>query len=108
MELKTVDPRTLGFDPQNPRRTKATPEQDAQLTANIQQIGLIQPPLVRTEGDSLIVVAGERRVHCSIKAGMTTIPVLVRETTDGADAIRSFAENVVRAQMGPVDQWRAI
>ena len=44
MELRTVNPRTLKFNPNNPRRTKAMPEQDAQLTANILAQGLIQPP----------------------------------------------------------------
>lgn len=108
MELRTVNPRRLKFNPNNPRRTKATPEQDAQLVASLRKIGLLQPPVVRPIDNKLIIVAGERRVRCAIKAEMTEIPVLVRDADDGADAVRSFAENIVRAQMGPVDQWRAI
>ena len=49
MELRTVNPRKLKFNPNNPRRTKAMPEQDAQLAANILAHGLIQPTLVRQE-----------------------------------------------------------
>ncbi|MCG7354682.1 ParB N-terminal domain-containing protein [Roseomonas mucosa] len=108
MELRTVNPRKLKFNPTNPRRTKAMPEQDAQLTANILAHGLIQPPIVRQDGDDLVIVAGERRVRCSIKARLAEIPVLVRGADDGADAMRSLAENVVRAEMCSVDLWRHI
>lgn len=108
MELRTVNPRTLKFNPNNPRRTKAMPEQDAQLTANILAHGLIQPPVVREEGEDLVIVAGERRVRCSIKAKLPEIPVLVRGADDGADAMRSLAENVVRAEMCSVDLWRHV
>ncbi|MDT8278518.1 ParB N-terminal domain-containing protein [Roseomonas mucosa] len=108
MELRTVNPRTLKFNPNNPRRTKAMPEQDAQLAANIQAHGLIQPPVVREEGEDLVIIAGERRVRCSIKAKLAEIPVLVRGADDGADAMRSLAENVVRAEMCSVDLWRHV
>ncbi|RYF11720.1 MAG: hypothetical protein EOO40_02740, partial [Deltaproteobacteria bacterium] len=54
MELRTINPRKLKFNPNNPRRTKAMPEQDAQLAANILAHGLIQPPLVRQEGEDLV------------------------------------------------------
>jgi ParB family chromosome partitioning protein len=108
MELKLVNPRTLKFNPDNPRRTKATPEQDAQLAANIRAVGIIQPPLVKPAGKKLEIVAGERRVKCGIAAGLSEIHVLVRAEDDGADAVRALAENVQRAQLGPVDQWRSI
>jgi ParB/RepB/Spo0J family partition protein len=108
VELKTVNPRKLKSNPNNPRRTKAMPEQDAQLTANILAHGLIQPPIVRKEGEDLVIVAGERRVRCSIKAKLAEIPVLVRGADDGADAMRSLAENVVRAEMCSVDLWRHV
>ena len=108
MELRTVNPRKLKFNPNNPRRTKAMPEQDAQLAANILAHGLIQPPLVRQEGEDLVIVAGERRVRCAIKAKLTEIPVLVRGADDGADAMRALAENVIRAEMCSVDLWRHV
>ena len=68
MELKTINPKKLKFNPNNPRRTKASPEQDAMLVANIVAQGLLQPPIVREDGANLVVVAGERRVRCAIKA----------------------------------------
>ena len=108
MELRIVDPRKLKLNPNNPRRTKASPEADAQLTANIKAVGVIQPPRVKEVGKRLEVIAGDRRVRCAIAAGLNEIHVLVSTEDDGADPLRSLAENVQRAQLGPVDQWRAI
>ncbi len=108
MELRTIDPRTIKANPNNPRRTKAAADADAQLAANIKAIGVIQPPLVKETGGSLEIIAGERRVKAAIAAGLAEIHVLVNTEDDGADGVRSLAENVQRAQMGPVDQWRAI
>lgn len=92
MELRTINPRHLKFNPNNPRRTKVAPEQDAQLVANIQAQGVLQPPIVREDGDKLVVIAGESRVRCSIKAKLTEIHVLVRNSDDGGDAMRALAE----------------
>ena len=108
MELQLVNPKNLKLNPDNPRRTKPSADADAQLTANIKAIGLIQPPIVRVDEENLVVVAGDRRVRCAIAAGLAEIHVLVTRTDDNADPLRSLAENVQRAQMGPVDQWRAI
>lgn len=108
MELKLTDPRSLVLNPDNPRRTKASEDLDAQLTANIKAIGLIQPPRVKAVDGELLVIAGERRVKCAIAAGLTEIHVLVSSDDDGADPVRALAENVQRCNMGPVDQWRAI
>lgn len=108
MELRTVDPRCLKPNPNNPRRTPAGPHADEQLTANIKDIGIIQPPVVREDQDDLVIVAGERRTKCSIAAGLSEILVLVIDQSDAADGVLALSENVVRAPLSPVDQWRAI
>ncbi len=108
MHLKPVDPRTLKVNPNNPRRMSAGEHPDAQMVANIQAVGILQPPVVREDGEDLEIVAGHRRVAAAIAAGWAEILVLVRGPDDGGDALRAMSENVVRAQMGPVDQWRAI
>ena len=111
MELRTVDPRKLRESPFNPRKTPAGKDADAQLVASIKAIGLRQPPLVReTDGaDVLTIEAGHRRVKASIKAGLKSIIVLVQDEADTkAGPMVAVAENVVRADMGPVDRWRAM
>jgi ParB/RepB/Spo0J family partition protein len=108
MELRTVDPRVLKPNPANPRQTAPNADAEQQLAINIKAIGIIQPPLVREKDGELIIVAGDRRTRAAIAAGLTEILVLVRGPDDGSDLLRSIAENIIRAEMGPVDQWRAI
>jgi ParB family chromosome partitioning protein len=43
-ELRSVDPRTLQANPNNPRRTPASPAMDEQLLASIKAVGIIQRP----------------------------------------------------------------
>jgi len=108
MELRHVDPRSLKPNPNNPRRTAPGEHADRQMIANIKATGITQPPVVRPDGDDLIIVAGHGRVRAAIGAGFNEILVLVRGPDDGADNLRSLSENVVRVQMSPVDQWRTI
>ena len=54
-ELRSVDPRTLKPNPNNPRRTPVPPAMDEQLVASIKAIGIIQPPVVREADGELIV-----------------------------------------------------
>jgi len=111
VELRTVDPRKLRENPDNPRRTAAGKEADGQLVASIKTIGLRQPPLVRETGDAdaLTIEAGHRRVKAAIKAGLKSILVLVQDEAESKPGpMIALAENVVRADMGPVDRWRAM
>ncbi len=108
MELKTVDPRTLKINPDNPRRAGAGEHPDAQMVANIKAVGILQPPVVREKGKHLEIVAGHRRVAAAIAAGFPDVLVLVRGPDDGGDNVRALSENVVRAQLDVVSQWKAI
>jgi ParB/RepB/Spo0J family partition protein len=108
-ELRSVDPRILQINPNNPRRIAVAPAMDEQLVASIRAIGLIQPPCVTTaQDDRLMIVVGNRRVKAAITAGLPTIEVLVCDADEAADAMRSVAENLIRAAMSSVDIWRAI
>jgi ParB/RepB/Spo0J family partition protein len=108
-ELRSVDPRSLQINPHNPRRTAAPPAMDEQLVASIRAIGIIQPPCVTiAKDDRLMIVVGNRRVKAAITAGLPAIDVLVCDADEAADAMRSVAENLIRASMSSVDIWRAI
>ena len=111
MEIRTVDPRKLKANPNNPRKTAAGDFADAQLTASIKAIGLVQPPLVKEDGKKLVILAGHRRTAACVAAGLSEIQVLVM-AEDGADTaidpMRSISENLIRADMGQVDRWRAM
>jgi ParB/RepB/Spo0J family partition protein len=81
---------------------------DEQLVASIKAVGIIQPPSVTPKDDGLMIVVGNRRVKASIKADLPLIDVLVCDADEAADAMRSVAENLIRASMSSVDIWRAI
>ena len=108
MELRTVDPPSLIVKPENPRRSPASPDADAQMAASIRVVGIIQPPIVRQTAAGLEIVYGERRVKGAISNGLPVIAVLVDEASTSDQAMAALVENVVRAPLSPVDQWRAI
>jgi len=111
VELRIVDPRKLRDSLDNPRKTQPGKDEDAQLVASIKAIGLRQPPLVRETDDTdvLEIVAGRRRVKAAIKAKLKTNHVLVQHDADAEfGPMVAVAENVVRADMGPIDRWRAM
>ena len=103
-ELRSVDPRTLKPNPNNPRRTPVPPAMDEQLVASIKAIGIIQPPVVREADGELIVKAGGRRVKAAITAELPTIDVLVKNDDD--DAHGSDGVAVGKPDPGIHDQRR--
>jgi ParB family chromosome partitioning protein len=107
-ELRSVDPRILQFNPNNPRRTPVPPAMDEQLVASIKAVGIIQPPCVTQKDDGLTIVVGNRRVKAAITAELPAIDVMMWDADEAADAMRSVAENLIRASMSSVDIWRAI
>ena len=107
-ELRSVDPRILQPNPNNPRTSPVPPAMDEQLLASIKAVGIIQPPCVTLKDDKLMIAVGNRRVKAAIKADLRVIDVLVCDADEAAAAMRAVAENLIRASMSSVDIWRAI
>jgi ParB family transcriptional regulator, chromosome partitioning protein len=107
-ELRSVDPRILQPNPNNPRMIPVPPAMDEQLLASIKAVGIIQPPCVTPKDDKLMIAVGDRRVKAAIKADLPVIDVLVCDADEAAAAMRAVAENLIRASMSSVDIWRAI
>jgi ParB family chromosome partitioning protein len=107
-ELRSVDPRTLKLNPDNPRKTPVPKEMDRQLVASITAIGLLQPPIAREIDGVLVVRAGDRRTRAAIAAGKDVIDVYVLIGKEEIDAMATMSENLVRCSMGAVDTWRGI
>lgn len=80
-----------------------------ELAASIREHGLLQPVLVRPspEGSGYHLIAGERRWRASRKAGLTTVPALVREFTDDDALTVALVENIQREDLNPVEKARA-
>lgn len=73
------------------------------LAASIRRIGIIVPLVVAPEGDAFILVAGHRRLAAAKRLGLLEVPCCVREAK-GADGVEvSFAENLFRLDLSPVE-----
>jgi ParB family transcriptional regulator, chromosome partitioning protein len=93
----------------NPRQPRTVFDEDAldELVHSIKEIGLLQPVVVRRSGEGFELIAGERRLRASQRAGMTRIPAIVRDTGDD-DLLRdALLENLHRAQLNPLEEAAA-
>ncbi len=82
-----------------------------ELAASIKAQGIIQPLLVRPlndPGENYEIVAGERRWRAAKKAGLTQVPVIVRELSDNDALAIALVENLQREDLNPIEEARAI
>lgn len=93
----------------NPFQPRASFDQEslAELATSIQEHGFYGHLLVRQEGRWYQLAYGERRLRAAQIAGLTTVPVQVRELTDEQMLEISLTENVQREDLQPVDEARA-
>lgn len=80
-----------------------------ELSSSIKQNGIIQPLLVRPMLDgSYQLVAGERRWRAAHMAGLTEVPVTIREMTDEEASVFALIENLQREDLNPVEEAQGI
>ena len=95
----------------NPRQPRSHFDQTAlaELAASIREYGIIQPLIVSTngEGPDYTLVAGERRWQASQLAGLTSVPVIIRQTTDQQRLELALIENIQRADLNPLEEANA-
>ena len=93
----------------NPNQPRAAPESaDIEgLAASIAAQGVLEPVLVRRREGRLEIVAGERRWRAARKAGLETVPVVVREVSDGDLALLALVENLQRQDLNPIEEAAA-
>jgi ParB family transcriptional regulator, chromosome partitioning protein len=86
-------------------RTRMDPGSLEDLAASIKAQGLIQPISVRpVSGGRYEIIAGERRWRASQIAGLTEVPVLIREIPDDAALAMSLIENIQREDLNPLEE----
>jgi len=89
----------------NPRQPREGFDEEAlaALARSIQEVGVLQPIVVRLRDGGYELVAGERRLRAARMAGLTTVPAVVRET-DQAESLReALIENIHREDLGPLE-----
>jgi ParB family chromosome partitioning protein len=79
----------------------------AELAHSIREFGVLQPVVVRPDGDGYELVMGERRLRAAAAGGLETIPAIVRSTTDDAMLRDALLENIHRAQLNPLEEAAA-
>ncbi|MBW4546823.1 MAG: ParB/RepB/Spo0J family partition protein [Symplocastrum torsivum CPER-KK1] len=91
-----------------PRRS-FTSEKLEQLTTSVKTLGILEPLLVRQKpSGEYELVAGERRYRAAHIAGLTCVPVVVRELTDEEALQLSLVENLQREDLNPIDETEGI
>ncbi|CAB4534210.1 MAG: ParB/RepB/Spo0J family partition protein [Actinobacteria bacterium] len=94
----------------NPRqpRTHFDPVALDELIASIKEIGILQPPVVRqTTPGKYELIMGERRFRAAKAAGLTTIPVIIRQTPDNELLREALIENIHRSQLNALEEAAA-
>jgi len=100
LPVARIDP-----DPRNARRTVSGIEE---LGASMEQHGLLEPILVRREGDRFRLIAGERRWRAARLLGWERIPAIVREGPEDVDRLLSLIENLQRQDLSPMEEARGL
>ncbi|QGV79622.1 ParB/RepB/Spo0J family partition protein [Streptomyces ficellus] len=94
----------------NPRQPREVFDEDAlaELVTSIQEVGLLQPVVVRQLGpERYELIMGERRWRACREAGLERIPAIVRETEDDKLLLDALLENLHRAQLNPLEEAMA-
>ncbi|MSQ73473.1 MAG: ParB/RepB/Spo0J family partition protein [Betaproteobacteria bacterium] len=94
-------------------RTRMDEASIAELADSIKRQGLMQPILVRSISGSggkarYEIIAGERRWHAARLAGLTEVPVLVREVPDSSALAMALIENIQRENLNPLEEAAGI
>ncbi|MFK4083319.1 ParB/RepB/Spo0J family partition protein [Kribbella sp. NPDC020789] len=94
----------------NPKQPRSVFDEEAmeELVHSVKEIGLLQPIVVRRlEDDKYELVMGERRWRATQAAGLTTIPAIVRDTSDDVMLRDALLENLHRSQLNPLEEAAA-
>lgn len=90
-------------------RTAMDPHELEELAQSIRTHGVMQPLVVTSsdKANSYTLIAGERRLRASSLAGLTSVPVVIKDVTPQAMLELAIVENVVRADLSPLEEARA-
>lgn len=102
-ELKLKE---IKVNPHQPRSV-FNPEALQALSESVKQYGVLQPVLVRKTASGYELIAGERRFRAAEMAGLTTIPVILREYNDAQMTEVALIENIQRENLNPIEEAKA-
>jgi len=100
--VQQIAVESLVPNPEQPR-TVFDEEAIAELAASIKQYGIVQPIVVSPEGSGYHIIAGERRWRAAQRAGLKTVPALVRTAKQQEKLELAILENVQRVDLSPLE-----
>lgn len=107
-QLRYIDITLLRPNPFQPRKTFSD-EQLADLTTSITEQGIIQPVVGKANQDgTFTLIAGHRRWLAAQKAGLSVIPMIVREASDEELQLLALIENIQREDLHTIDKAQAL
>ena len=77
------------------------------LTNSVRELGVLQPLLVRPDGDRYELIAGERRWRAAKRAGLVEVPVIVRQAGDTDSLEQALVENLHREDLNAIEEAAA-
>ncbi len=101
--LRTVQLETNPFQP----RSNITNEHILSLAESIRQAGVLQPLTVRPQDGGYEIIAGERRWRAAQAAGLTHVPVILRDATNDQMLEWALVENIQREDLNAIDRAKA-
>lgn len=107
MEIEMMSPQELGLSELNVKREHID---TAELENNIQQVGVLQPLVVRREKGEYRIVIGHRRWLAALSVGMRKVPCIVMDWDDEKAAIASLSENldILRKNLEPIERGKVV
>ena len=98
--IESVDP-----NPDQPRQAMGDL---SELIASVNEKGIIEPLVVRQKGSRYQIVAGERRYHAAVQAGLGELPVVVRDVDDTEMLELALVENIQRKDLTAFEESEAL
>ncbi len=102
---------TCGIEELVPNRYQARkdfdPEEHRSLVASIRKSGILQPIVARKFDGGYEIIAGERRWRAAQEAGLKNVQVILRDAADEDAAVLSLIENLLRANLNPMEEAEA-
>lgn len=98
-----VDINKINRNKEQPRK-KFDESKLEELAESIKQHGVLQPLLVQDRNDHYEIIAGERRWRASIKAGLTEVPVIIKNLSEQEVVEISLIENIQREDLDPIEE----
>lgn len=101
--VREIDVARIRPNPEQPRTQFDEAALD-ELAQSIRERGVLQPILLRSDGEGFMIVAGERRWRAAQRAQLHTIPAVVRDIDESTIAELALIENIQREDLNPLEE----